>query len=99
MHDDVRLVFADAAPDGLGIGDVDLGVRGREHVVERVLQVAADEPRAAAEPHPHIFTGLPSVSDCHAASPITSGARASGPETGVGPPVCTACTNASHSRT
>ena len=62
-------------------------MRRREHVaavLQHVHEVGADEAGRAGDEHPHRRTGRPSRSDSQAASPITSGARASsGPTTGV----------------
>ena len=108
MHDRVGTEFPDAAVDRARVGHVDLRAPRRGQLGaargEHLREVGADEAAGPAEPDPHASisatdTGRPSRSERQAASPITSGARASTGPTGGASPSATADTKASHSWT
>ena len=109
MHDRVGGRRRHRAQRRGAVRQVQLRVRRRDQLGaalgEHVREVRADEAGRAGQENPHrdatstsaTATGRPSRSERQAASPMTSGARASAAETGGGVPPSTAAANASHS--
>jgi len=110
VHDRVRRVVGDRAQRGVAVGQVELAVPRRLQLRavlgEHRSEVGADEPGRTREQQLHAdatsisatATGRCSRSERHAASPITSGARASAVVTSGVRLLSIASTNASHSR-
>ena len=53
VHDEVRLDLAHEAPDGIGVGQVERGMVGRERGLQNLLELRADLAVAAGQQEVH----------------------------------------------